>query len=159
MSYNIFLKSLRSLDKFRENPHIKIPPKSPCTNFQSPNIFKILFYSEMSFPSTFGPSSHLAFLALSSPPGRGPFPFLPPSLEPAALPRPPPRLPLFMADRYHSLILAIITIYILYSLPPLIPTAGRYRVPRLVAPSPGPINRSHRPRSSPHLPHLTLPLS
>jgi hypothetical protein len=23
-----------------KNPHIKIPPKSPCTNFQSPSIFK-----------------------------------------------------------------------------------------------------------------------
>jgi hypothetical protein len=73
------------------------------------------------------------------------------------LPRPPPLTPLFMADCYHSLILAIITICSLYS-PPLIPTADRYRVPRLGAPSPGPINRPPRPHRSPHLPHLTLPL-
>jgi hypothetical protein len=43
MAYNIFLKSLRSLHEFRKNPHIKIPPKSPCINFQRPNIFKIQF--------------------------------------------------------------------------------------------------------------------
>jgi hypothetical protein len=42
----------------------------------------------------------------------------------AATPSPVP--PLFMADRYHTLILAIITIYSLYSLPPLIPATGHY---------------------------------
>jgi hypothetical protein len=47
----------------------------------------------------------------------------------------------------------------LFPPPPLIPTADRYRVPRHVAPSFGPINRPHCPRSSPHLPHLTLLLS
>jgi hypothetical protein len=40
MAYYIFLKSLRSLEEFRKNPRIKIPPKSPCTNFQSISIFK-----------------------------------------------------------------------------------------------------------------------
>jgi hypothetical protein len=39
MLYYIFLKSLRGLEKFRKHPHIKIPPKSPCTNFQSLGIF------------------------------------------------------------------------------------------------------------------------
>jgi hypothetical protein len=39
MAYYIFLKSLRSLEKFRKNPHVKIPPKSP-TNFQSLCILK-----------------------------------------------------------------------------------------------------------------------
>jgi hypothetical protein len=39
MAYYIFLKSLRSIEEFRKNPHIKIPPKSPCTNFQSLDIF------------------------------------------------------------------------------------------------------------------------
>jgi hypothetical protein len=45
MTYFIFLKSLRSLEEFRKNPHIKIPPKSACANFQSLGIFKnqILF--------------------------------------------------------------------------------------------------------------------
>jgi hypothetical protein len=36
----IFLKYLRSLEEFMKNPHIKIPPKSPPTNFQSLYIFK-----------------------------------------------------------------------------------------------------------------------
>jgi hypothetical protein len=36
----IFLKSLRSLEEFRKNPHLKIPPKSPCANFQSLGKFK-----------------------------------------------------------------------------------------------------------------------
>jgi hypothetical protein len=40
MAYYIFLKSLRSLEEFKKNPHIKIPPKSPCTNFQSLGKFK-----------------------------------------------------------------------------------------------------------------------
>jgi hypothetical protein len=31
---------LMSLEEFRKSPHIKIPPKSPCTNFQSLGIFK-----------------------------------------------------------------------------------------------------------------------
>jgi hypothetical protein len=69
-----------------------------------------------------------------------------------------PRAPLFMADHYHSLISAIITIYSLYSLRPLIPVADRYRVPHLGAPSLSPINRPPRPHRSPHLPHLSLPL-
>jgi hypothetical protein len=33
MAYYIFLKSMRSLEEFGKNPHIKIPLKSPCTNF------------------------------------------------------------------------------------------------------------------------------
>jgi hypothetical protein len=49
MAYFIFLKSLRSLGEFRKNPHVKIPPKSPCANFQSLGIFKIKFYSEKNF--------------------------------------------------------------------------------------------------------------
>jgi hypothetical protein len=48
MAYYIFLKSLRSLDEFRKNPHVKIPPKSPSTISQSPAIIKnqILFGKE-----------------------------------------------------------------------------------------------------------------
>ncbi len=34
MAYFIFLKYLRSLEEFRKNPHVKIPPKSICANFQ-----------------------------------------------------------------------------------------------------------------------------
>jgi hypothetical protein len=40
MTYYIFLKSLRSLEEFRKNPHVKIPLKSPPTNFQSLAIIK-----------------------------------------------------------------------------------------------------------------------
>jgi hypothetical protein len=31
---------LRSLEEFRKNHHVKIPPKSPCANFQSLGKFK-----------------------------------------------------------------------------------------------------------------------
>jgi hypothetical protein len=59
MAYYIFIKSLTSLEEFRKNPHVKIPPKSPCANFQSLGIFKnqILFGKELS-PSL---SAHPAF--------------------------------------------------------------------------------------------------
>jgi hypothetical protein len=48
MAYFIFLKYLRSLEEFRKNLHVKIPPKSPCSNFQILDIFKnqILFGKE-----------------------------------------------------------------------------------------------------------------
>jgi hypothetical protein len=55
MAYYIFLKSLRSLEEFRKNPHVKIPPKSPSTISQSPALIKnqILFGKEFFF--AFGP--------------------------------------------------------------------------------------------------------
>jgi hypothetical protein len=40
MTYFMFVKSLRILEEFRENPCVKIPPKSPCANFQSLGKFK-----------------------------------------------------------------------------------------------------------------------
>jgi hypothetical protein len=43
MAYYIFLKSLRSLEEFRKNPHVKIPPKSSCANFQALVNSKIQF--------------------------------------------------------------------------------------------------------------------
>jgi hypothetical protein len=47
---------LRSLEEFRKNPHVKIPPKSPSTNFQSHGKFKnLIFNSEIIF-SCFWPS-------------------------------------------------------------------------------------------------------
>jgi hypothetical protein len=50
MAYYIFLKPLRSLEEFRKNPHVKIPPKSPSTNFQSLGKFKNpIFNSEILF--------------------------------------------------------------------------------------------------------------
>jgi hypothetical protein len=44
MTYFIFLKYLRSLEEFRKNPHVKIPPKSPCANFQSLGILKNVIF-------------------------------------------------------------------------------------------------------------------
>mgnify|MGYP007097266012 CR=1 FL=1 len=44
MAYYIFLKSLRSLEEFKKNPHAKIPPKSLSTNFQSLDKFKNPFF-------------------------------------------------------------------------------------------------------------------
>jgi hypothetical protein len=50
MACYIFLKPLRSLEEFRKNPHIKIPPKSRSTNFQSLGKFKNpIFNSEIPF--------------------------------------------------------------------------------------------------------------
>jgi hypothetical protein len=50
MAYYIFLKSLRSLEEFKKNPHVKIPPKSPSTNFQTLGKFKNpIFNSEILF--------------------------------------------------------------------------------------------------------------
>jgi hypothetical protein len=40
MAYFISLKYLDILEDFRKNPHVKIPPKSPPTNFQSLCVFK-----------------------------------------------------------------------------------------------------------------------
>jgi hypothetical protein len=56
MAYYIFLKSLRSLEEFNKNPHVKIPPKSPSTNFPSLGKFKIQFLIQKSFFFTFGPA-------------------------------------------------------------------------------------------------------
>jgi hypothetical protein len=66
MAYYIFLNSLRSLEEFRKNPHVKVPPKSPSTNFQSLGKFKTpIFNSEILFLD-FGPVD-LAAHSASSP--------------------------------------------------------------------------------------------
>jgi hypothetical protein len=61
MTYFIFLKYLRSLEEFRKNPHVKIPPKFRCANFQSLGKFKNLSSSlsaRLPLPahSAFGPA-------------------------------------------------------------------------------------------------------
>jgi hypothetical protein len=78
MAYSIFLKYLRSLEEFRKNSHVKIPPKSPCANFQSLGIFKnqILFRKEFFchfWPiRPFGPAvAHFLFFSTAHSP---PFP-------------------------------------------------------------------------------------
>jgi hypothetical protein len=71
MAYFIFLKSLRSLGEFRKNPHVKIPPKSPCANFQSLSIFKNQILFEKDFSRHFRPirpfgpaTSHFLFFSI-----------------------------------------------------------------------------------------------
>jgi hypothetical protein len=60
MAYYSFLKSLRSLEEFRKNPHVKIPPKSPSTNFKSLGKLKNpIFNSEIIFLA-FGPANLVA---------------------------------------------------------------------------------------------------
>jgi hypothetical protein len=49
MAYFIFLKSSRSLEEFRKNSHVKIPPKSSCANFQSLGILKKSNFIRKSF--------------------------------------------------------------------------------------------------------------
>jgi hypothetical protein len=70
-----FLKSLKSLEEFRKNFHIKIPPKSPCTNFQGLGIFKnpifiskriFLQISAQSAQQSAGPSGLLTDMAHST---------------------------------------------------------------------------------------------
>jgi hypothetical protein len=78
MAYYIFLKSLRSLEEFRKYPHVKIPPKSPSTNFQSLGKFKNPIFNSEIFFLTFG----LADLAAHSAFGlASPLASLPPQAE------------------------------------------------------------------------------
>jgi hypothetical protein len=86
---SFFLKYLRSLEEFRKNPCVQIPPKSPCANFQSLGIFKILIFIRKKNFFNFRPSgqpAHPAFwpraakqaeLAHQATPPL--FPFIPPS--------------------------------------------------------------------------------
>jgi hypothetical protein len=75
-AYYIFLKSLRSLEEFRKNPQVKIPPKSPSTNFPSLGKFKIQFLIQKSFFFTFGPTDLAAHSAFgpAGPAGPSPLP-------------------------------------------------------------------------------------
>jgi hypothetical protein len=96
MAYYIFLKSLSSLEEFRKSAHIKIPPKSPCTNFQSLDIFKnpFLFQKEFSFKIWHSRPSHplacSAFRPTRSPPPLVPWMPPPPSPISWSPQRPPP---------------------------------------------------------------------
>jgi hypothetical protein len=66
MTYYIFLKSLRSLEEFRKNPHVKIPSKFSSTNFQSLSKFKNPILIQKFFFLAFGPAN-LAARSASSP--------------------------------------------------------------------------------------------
>jgi hypothetical protein len=75
MAYYIFLKSLRDLEEFRKNPHIKIPTKSPSTNFQILGKFKNPIFNSKTLFFAFGPAD-LAAHSASGPasPAAVPFP-------------------------------------------------------------------------------------
>jgi hypothetical protein len=64
MAYYIFLKSLRSLEEFRKNPHVKLSPKSPCANFQRLGKFKNLIFNLEILFFAFGPADLAAHLAI-----------------------------------------------------------------------------------------------
>jgi hypothetical protein len=96
MVYYIFLKSLRSLEEFRKNPHVKIPPKFPSTNIQSLAVIKnqifirkriFLHFRPIRPPGPRGQPAHSA-----SWPTRPPD-FLPPHRVGRAPPLPPPAPP------------------------------------------------------------------
>jgi hypothetical protein len=64
MTCYIFLKSLRSLEEHRKNPHVKIPPKPPSTNFQSLGKFKNpILIRKFLFFLIFSPADPVARLA------------------------------------------------------------------------------------------------
>jgi hypothetical protein len=82
-----FLKSLRSLEEFRKNPHLKISPKCPCTNFQSLGEFKNSIFILKWFPLQIWPSRPSHPLAYSS--FRPGWPYRPNSAQPLARPLSP----------------------------------------------------------------------
>jgi hypothetical protein len=94
MAYYIFLKSLRSLEEFRKNPHVKIPPKSPSTNFPSLGKFKIQFLFQKNSSSEFSPLS----------PGGLPLPWPWPAgwPKPSNPPRPKPPNPLGLSAAWPA---------------------------------------------------------
>jgi hypothetical protein len=55
MAYFISLKYLRSLEEFRKNPHVKIPPNFPCANFESLGKFKNPIFNSKIFLLHFRP--------------------------------------------------------------------------------------------------------
>jgi hypothetical protein len=182
MAYFIFLKYLRSLEEFRKNPHVKIPPKSPCANFQSPGILKnqILFGNEFSSLSvqpaqqSAGPSE-LSVLLTSRPnirllaphrTGRAP----PPACAAAApeTPCPPPLVQdpppsTIKPQPLPSLNQSFTTLKSPFTPPPISPLmpaiiVARHppRAPRKGEPPPR-STLHHSPSPSPPLPHQNTP--
>jgi hypothetical protein len=56
MAYYIFPKFLGILEEFRKNLRIKIPPKSPCVNFQSLGKFQNFYFIPKEISPGFQPS-------------------------------------------------------------------------------------------------------
>jgi hypothetical protein len=91
-----FIKSLRILEEFRKNPCVKIPPKSPCANFQSLDKFKIPFFILKGISLQFRPSqpsrpAGLFGLSAFRPSGLQPNTSSGQQPEPALTPLPPQR--------------------------------------------------------------------
>jgi hypothetical protein len=61
---SFFLKYLRSLEEFRKNPHVKIPPKSLCANFHSLVKFKNPIFNSKIIFLRFRPSQPYGPLSL-----------------------------------------------------------------------------------------------
>jgi hypothetical protein len=147
MAFFIFQKSLRSLEKFRKKHHIKIPPKSLCTNFQSLGIFKNLIFILKINSLQFRPSRPTGLFILFGPRGP-PLAFLPPPAEPmplssqshAATPSPPrpPFLP------------ALVLPLLLYSLAVMPPLAIEATASLTVTPPSQPWHPSPSPIKGPH---------
>jgi hypothetical protein len=138
MAYFIFLKYLRSLEVFRKNPHVKIPPKSRCTNFQSLGIFKnqILFRKE--------------FSSLSAQPPQPAHPEFRPSHDPLLLsfptgPLPPPPPHWASASRPSQPACALVAPHPVATL-----FTGKHLQPCRLRPSPHPADR-WAPPITPHL--------
>jgi hypothetical protein len=84
MAYFIFLKYLDSLEHFRKNPHVKIPPKSPSTNFQSLGIFKNQIFIQKRIFLHFRPNRPSGLSSQSQP--TSPLPHVdPPASRPSGL--------------------------------------------------------------------------
>jgi hypothetical protein len=86
MAYYIFLKSLRSLEEFRKNPHVKIPPNFPYANFQSLGKFKNLISNSKIFFFTFSPADLAAHSAFG--PAGPRWPLFSRRLKPTGWPKP-----------------------------------------------------------------------
>jgi hypothetical protein len=105
MTYYIFLKSLRCLEEFRKNPHVKIPPKSPSTNFKSLGKFKNPILIRKFFFLAFSPSNLAARSASSTA-----HPLAAPSLKAETVPADPssPRVGrVFVGNTFSFLVHAL----------------------------------------------------
>jgi hypothetical protein len=88
MAYFIFLKSMRILGEFWKNPHVKIPPKSPCANSKAFVYSKIQILFRNNSPQLSAQPRPIPFFLSSN---RPIFPPLPTGPRPPGRPNPPSR--------------------------------------------------------------------
>jgi hypothetical protein len=129
-----FLKSWRSLEEFRKNPHLKISPKSPSTNFQSLAIIKnqIFIWKRIFLHfRPIWPSSQPAYSASRPTP--------PPGLRfprPACQPTPPPGLRPITRPNWPTR--DVVSLLATQPPPSSAPSRRRVKPPWLPQPSPCP---------------------